>query len=51
MRTIIYAILDENTGKKTIVGANNIDANKKLAEMQTANPSGSYRVIYKYFSF
>lgn len=51
MRTIIYAVLNETTGTKTIVGASGVKANEKLAEMQKTNPNENYRIVYKWFSF
>lgn len=50
MRTIWYAILDTNTNEKTHVGVSGTRANKKLAEMQEANPDKNYRIIHKWVS-
>ena len=51
MRTIIYAILNKETEKKTIIGWSLAEAEKKMAEMKNADPSANLAIVYKWKSF
>ena len=50
MRTILYAILNTTTNTKVVTGVSRIKTEQILAEMQQANPTNEYKVIYKWAS-
>lgn len=51
MRTIIYAVLNKETNKKTIIGWDLFEARQRMEEMKNANPSADLTIVYKWKSF
>ena len=51
MRTIIYAVLNKGTKKKTVIGWNLFEAQERMEEMKNADPSADLAIVYKYKSF
>lgn len=50
MRTIVYAIFDRTTEKRTFVGCSYTKAKEKLAELQEVNPNAELEIVYKWKS-
>lgn len=50
MRIIFYAVLNTTTNTKVVTGVSCIKAEQTLAEMQQANPTNEYKIVYKWAS-
>ena len=48
MRTIFYGIMNVETRKIKSVGCSLTRAEEILSEMQSADPEGNYRIVYKW---
>ena len=51
MRTIIYAIYNEETEKKTVIGCSLRKTEETMAEMIKENPSAKLKIVHKWRSF